>query len=101
MRQLEIKVFVSPYISLAYIFEVSYSTLVTWVSKNQELTNQNSRNNWCHIVRRTICQQNQSVTEWYRCGKCGSMDKIAECLCRNKVEAGEYLELLGVWHMVI
>ena len=31
--QLETQLFVSPYIKLAYIFQVSYSTLVTRVSK--------------------------------------------------------------------
>ena len=33
---------------------MSYSMLVTWVSKNQALTNQISRNSWCQITRRTI-----------------------------------------------
>ena len=33
MEQLETELFVSPYIKLVYIFEVSYSTLVTSLSK--------------------------------------------------------------------
>ena len=33
MWQLETQLFVAPYIELVYIFEASYSTLVTWVSK--------------------------------------------------------------------
>ena len=36
------------------IFEASYSTLVKWEAKSQVSTNQNSRNNWYEIVRRTI-----------------------------------------------
>ena len=55
MWQLETQLFASSYIWLAYIFEASYSTVVTSSAKNQVSTNQNSRNRWCLIVRRTIC----------------------------------------------
>ena len=37
----------------------------------------------------------QSVAGWYRCGKCGAVDKNIECLCCSGVEAVEYFELLG------
>ena len=35
--QLETQPIASPYIELAYIFEASYSTLVTWVSKKSSV----------------------------------------------------------------
>ena len=37
-----------------------------------------------------------SVTECYRCNKCGAMDKNVECLCYHEVEAVEYFELLNM-----
>ena len=40
--------------------------------------------------------KNQSATEWYRWGKCGAMDKDAECLCCHEVKAVEYFELLDM-----
>ena len=40
--------------------------------------------------------KDKSVTEWDRCGKCGTMDKNVECLCCHKVEAVEYFKLLGM-----
>ena len=33
---------------------------------------------------------------WYRCDKCGLMDKNVECMCSHKVEAVEYFELLDM-----
>ena len=51
--QLRIQLFASPYILLAYIFEMSYSKLVTWWAKNQVSSNQNARNSWGQIERRT------------------------------------------------
>ena len=53
MWQLETHLFAS-YVWLAYIFEASYSTGWRQSAKNQGSTNQNSRNRWCLIVRRTI-----------------------------------------------
>ena len=41
-------------------------------------------------------KKTHSVTEWYRCGKCGAMDKNVEYLCCGEAEAMEYLELLGM-----
>ena len=41
-------------------------------------------------------EKNQSVTEWYRCGKCGVTDTNIECLCYRQVEAVEYLKLSNV-----
>ena len=41
-------------------------------------------------------KKNKGVTDWYRCGKCGAMDKNVEWLRCNEVEAVEYLELLGM-----
>ena len=38
--------------------------------------------------------KNQSVTEWYRCGKCGAMDKNVE-YC-HEVKATEYFEKLDM-----
>ena len=55
MWQLETLLFASSYIWLAYIFQASYNMVVTSGVKNQVSTNQNSRNRWCLIVRRTIC----------------------------------------------
>ena len=40
--------------------------------------------------------KNQSVTEWYRCSKCGAIDKNLERLCWHEMEAVEYFELLGM-----
>ena len=40
--------------------------------------------------------KNQSVTEWYWCGRSGAMDKNVDCLPCQKVEAIEYFELLDV-----
>ena len=40
--------------------------------------------------------KNQSVTEWYRCGKGEAIDKYLDCLCCHEVEAVEYFELLGM-----
>ena len=40
--------------------------------------------------------RNQSVIEWYRCGKCGAMNKNVECLCYHEVEAVGYFELLDM-----
>ena len=40
--------------------------------------------------------KNQSVTEWYRYGKCGTIDRNVECSCCHEVEAVEYFELLGM-----
>ena len=40
--------------------------------------------------------KNQSVTEWYRSGKCGAMGKNVECLCCHEVEVVEYFDLLGI-----
>ena len=57
---LKTQLFASFYIWLEYIFEASYCTLVTSSAKNQVSTNQNSRNRWCHIVRRTICMSSKS-----------------------------------------
>ena len=37
MQEINIQLFASPFIYLAYIFEVSYSTLVTSVSKNSSM----------------------------------------------------------------
>ena len=54
MWQLETQVFASSYIWLAYIFEVSYSTVVTSSAKKQVSTNQSSRNKWCLIVGCTL-----------------------------------------------
>ena len=62
MWQFKNLLFASPYIELAYIFEASYSTLVTSWAKNQVSTNQNSRNRWCKIVRRTICKNMNNDT---------------------------------------
>ena len=39
---------------------------------------------------------NQSITEWYRSGKCGAMDKNVKCLRCDEVEAVEHFELLGM-----
>ena len=39
--------------------------------------------------------KNKSITQWYRCSKCGAIDKDVEYLCCDKVEAVEYFELLG------
>ena len=47
------QLFALPYILLAYIFETSYSKLVTWWAKDQVSTNQNARNSWGQIERRT------------------------------------------------
>ena len=44
--------------------------------------------------------KNQSVTEWYRCSKCGAMDKNLERLCWHEMEAVEYLNY-WVWDTVI
>ena len=41
-------------------------------------------------------RQNQSVTEWYGCYKCGIIDTNTECLCCCEVEAVKYFKLLGV-----
>ena len=38
--------------------------------------------------------EKSSVTEWYRCGKCGAMDKKLECLRYHEVKAVNYFELL-------
>ena len=43
-----------------------------------------------------ICMKNQSVTEWYRCGKCGAMHKKLECLHYHEVKAVNYFELLSM-----
>ena len=40
--------------------------------------------------------KNQSVAEWYRCGKCGAMDKNVECLHFHEVEAVEYFVSLDM-----
>ena len=40
--------------------------------------------------------KNQSVTEWYKCVKCGAMDKNVECFSCHKVEAVKCFELLGM-----
>ena len=41
------------------------------------------------LIRMKNQQKNQSVTELYKCGKCGAIDKNAECLCCGKVETVE------------
>ena len=40
--------------------------------------------------------KNQSVTEWYWCGKYGAMNKKCRCLCCYKIEAMKYFELLDM-----
>ena len=42
--------------------------------------------------------KSQSVTEWYRCGKCGVMDKNVECFSCHTVADVEYFSLLGMRH---
>ena len=64
MWQLETQLFASSCSWLGYIFEVSYSRVVTSWAKDQVLANQNSRNRWCLIVRRAICilEQTRALT---------------------------------------
>ena len=45
--------------------------------------------------------KNQSVTEWYKCFKCGTMDKNVECPCCHAVEAVEYFINYWVWDTVM
>ena len=35
----------------------------------------------------------QSVTDWYRCGKCDAMDPNVECLSCGEVEPLKYFQL--------
>ena len=56
MWQLVTQLFASSYIWLPYIFEASYSTVVTSVSKKSSVDQSElERNRWCLIARRTIC----------------------------------------------
>ena len=59
--QLEVQHFASFYISLEYIFEMSYSTVTRQPAKNQVSTNQNSRIRWCLIVRLIYDRKGHSV----------------------------------------
>ena len=61
MWQLKIQSFASSYILLAYIFEASYSTLVTSWVKYILLSNQNLRNRCYQIVSRNIWVINQPI----------------------------------------
>ena len=65
MWQLKTQPFASSYIQLAYIYEANYSTIGHggW-AKYQVLTNQNSRNSWCHIVRGTMLQNTSGCCFW-------------------------------------
>ena len=65
MWQLETQPFASSYIQLAYIYEANYSTVGHggW-AKYQVLTNQNSRNSWCQIVRGTMLQNTSGCCFW-------------------------------------
>ena len=40
--------------------------------------------------------KNQKISELYRCGKCGAMDKSVECLHCHEVKSEEYFELLDM-----
>ena len=40
--------------------------------------------------------KSQSVTDWYRCGQCGAIDKNVGCFFCHEVDAVEYFELLGM-----
>ena len=68
-----------------YIFGTNYSTLVTWVRKSQELTNQNSKNKWCQIARGTkwtprICHK------WKHCTLLKSQLIVASITWLNWIE---------------
>ena len=47
-----------------------------------------------HLIRMKNQQKIKSGTEWYRCGKCGAMDKNVECLHCLKVASLKLQQLV-------